>query len=155
MRFKGIFVPDVFIEILGTRLATKLSAYHASQIFRDSNISDMHPLDIYDVTKLIELKICEYQTLGIDEVVTILKSKTPQSIFLNLSLETCSWCKCLTAELHAHHYPISKKLGGKKTISICPNCHCEFHRLADREVFQIKMEHRITLDHFYREACDE
>ena len=39
----------------------------------------------------------------------------------------CEWCNCKTVVLHKHHYPIPKSEGGTKTVSICPNCHHEFH----------------------------
>jgi hypothetical protein len=39
----------------------------------------------------------------------------------------CAWCGCKTTVLHKHHYPIPKRLGGKETVDICPNCHDEFH----------------------------
>lgn len=43
----------------------------------------------------------------------------------------CAWCKCKTVVLHAHHFPVHKCMGGKKTVGICPNCHAEYHYLMD------------------------
>lgn len=46
-----------------------------------------------------------------------------------VSKNRCGWCGCKTAILHEHHFPIPKSKGGVETISICPNCHTEFHYL--------------------------
>lgn len=45
---------------------------------------------------------------------------------------TCAWCGCKTTLLHKHHYPIPKRMGGKETVSICSNCHSEFHLMEGR-----------------------
>ena len=42
----------------------------------------------------------------------------------------CAWCGTHTAILHDHHYPVKRSDGGTKTVSICPNCHTEFHYLS-------------------------
>ncbi len=39
----------------------------------------------------------------------------------------CEWCGNKTNIIHEHHYPVPKRLGGTDTVSICPNCHYEFH----------------------------
>jgi hypothetical protein len=41
----------------------------------------------------------------------------------------CSWCHRWTPAAHHHHYPVSKKDGGDKTVRICPTCHSSFHSL--------------------------
>lgn len=41
--------------------------------------------------------------------------------------KVCAWCGCKTTVLHAHHYPVPKRLGGKEVVNICSNCHHEFH----------------------------
>lgn len=43
----------------------------------------------------------------------------------------CILCGYTKSTLDEHHYPIRAKDGGVKTISICANCHREFHELAD------------------------
>lgn len=45
------------------------------------------------------------------------------------SLRQCKWCKGETLIFHEHHFPISKQEGGAETVSICPNCHHEYHAL--------------------------
>lgn len=43
----------------------------------------------------------------------------------------CVLCGYNKSFLDKHHYPIRAKDGGDKTISICSNCHREFHNMAD------------------------
>lgn len=64
-----------------------------------------------------------------EQAVALLKSKTPQSF--TISDCVCEWCRCTTALLHSHHYPVRKCDGGRETVNICPNCHTEFHFLTD------------------------
>lgn len=40
----------------------------------------------------------------------------------------CGYNKCFLDE---HHYPIRAKDNGSETISICSNCHREFHYITD------------------------
>ena len=42
---------------------------------------------------------------------------------------TCEWCGTKTIAIQQHHYPIPRNKGGAETVNICPNCHCEFHKL--------------------------
>lgn len=42
---------------------------------------------------------------------------------------TCAWCAISTLVLHSHHHPVPKFDGGTETVSICPNCHHEFHSI--------------------------
>lgn len=77
----------------------------------------------------------EEYTLTEDEVIAILKSKTPQQ-FPN-SKNQCDWCKGTSCLLHAHHYPIKRSKGGQETINVCPSCHCEFHFLFDNPHYKL------------------
>ena len=43
----------------------------------------------------------------------------------------CTFCGYTGIAIDDHHYPIRRKDGGKKTISLCANCHREFHYLSD------------------------
>lgn len=45
--------------------------------------------------------------------------------------QVCDWCGQSCYILHKHHYPISRKKGGKDVvnINICPNCHSTFHSI--------------------------
>ena len=48
--------------------------------------------------------------------------------------KACEWCGIKTFALQEHHYPIPKSKGGDKTVSICPNCHAEYHLILKDEV---------------------
>ena len=39
----------------------------------------------------------------------------------------CEWCGIRTTTPEDHHYPITRNDGGKATVSICQNCHNEYH----------------------------
>ena len=65
----------------------------------------------------------------------ILTGKTP-SLSLCSYQSSCEWCKTNTPILHKHHYPIKKSNGGTETVSICPNCHAEFHWMLDTPKYQ-------------------
>lgn len=43
----------------------------------------------------------------------------------------CIICGYSKSTLDEHHYPVRAKNGGNETISICANCHREFHEIAD------------------------
>lgn len=49
--------------------------------------------------------------------------------------KSCDWCKINTTTLHHHHYPILKSQGGKDTVSICANCHHEYHSLLNSKKY--------------------
>jgi len=48
---------------------------------------------------------------------------------------TCLWCEVKTPVLEEHHFPISKAEGGKEIVSICANCHREYHHLLSSPVY--------------------
>jgi len=56
---------------------------------------------------------------------------------LGIGNNVCEWCKCKTITLHLHHYPILKSKGGADTVSICPNCHTEFHSFDSKSNWEI------------------
>lgn len=68
------------------------------------------------------------------EVVSLLSQKTPQHVG---SGKKCNWCKGTTHILQQHHYPVPRKDGGDKVVSICPNCHYEFHYLIRENFYQL------------------
>jgi hypothetical protein len=78
----------------------------------------------------------EMPLLSGEEVKAILCGKTPQRIAAYLTHQ-CEWCGCFTGYLHNHHYPIPRKQGGEETVSICPNCHSEFHYLVRLSRYKI------------------
>jgi hypothetical protein len=54
----------------------------------------------------------------------------------DLHYERCSWCASPTVILHDHHYPIPRFEGGTDTVSICPQCHGEYHFLNDNKFYR-------------------
>lgn len=76
------------------------------------------------VKKLETLNLIKKVDADKDSILAVLKSKP---IVIGVGNNVCSICNCTTAQLHQHHYPIRKSEGGTKTISLCPNCHFEFH----------------------------
>ncbi len=63
------------------------------------------------------------------EAAQILRAKKPQTFDCGLAL--CLWCGCRTMKLQAHHYPVTSKDGGTETVTLCANCHYEYHALVD------------------------
>lgn len=61
---------------------------------------------------------------------------------VNSLLRTCKWCRCTTVAIQEHHYPIPKSEGGTETVSICANCHAEFHKLVS-ESYRLVATERI------------
>jgi hypothetical protein len=55
-------------------------------------------------------------------------------------IKGCHFCGYDKSALDEHHYPIRAKDGGTETISICANCHREFHTLADYGLFKLSYE---------------
>jgi phage replication O-like protein O len=66
-----------------------------------------------------------------EDAIDIIQSKRPQQFPRAIAGKVCVWCQGTTIKLHKHHFPISRASGGEETISICPNCHVEFHTLVD------------------------
>jgi len=87
---------------------------------------------------LFKFGYAEEYNLTEDEVIAILKSKTPQN-FPN-SVKYCDWCKGTSCLLHFHHYPMKKSKGGQQTINVCASCHCEFHFLLDNKQYRLTKE---------------
>lgn len=76
------------------------------------------------------------ETFSINEeyVVSLLKSKPSQNF--DYFDEVCEWCGSSTFKTQEHHYPVRAKDGGTETVSICANCHFEFHQIADPLYFR-------------------
>lgn len=78
------------------------------------------------LSKLVREGFLNLHELTPQEAKTLVLQKQGQTDF-NLFDNNCEWCKCNTAVLHDHHYPTPKSKGGVEVVSICPNCHYEFH----------------------------
>jgi len=128
----GIFIPAFLFETLGGK---------ALILIQFIIFNDRQGLDPFFVQNLLEKGIAYYHEYHQEEIVSILKQKKPQELFIFDELRRCSWCNCSTTSLHEHHYPLSKSKGGKQVIGICPNCHSEFHRLEKLRTFKIKEEY--------------
>lgn len=76
---------------------------------------------------LLERKsLISYQSKTDKEVYDLLKNG-------NFDDNGCHFCGINDVVFHQHHYPIRKKENGIETITLCPNCHMKFHKLADYE----------------------
>lgn len=76
--------------------------------------------------------------------------------------EFCPWCGKEKTHFHNHHWPVTKKEGGKQTVRICVDCHAAFHGqsyivscmsckcLADYHYRVWKTERRMTAHFFPR-----
>lgn len=69
-----------------------------------------------------------------EQISLALRQKTPQQ-FPMASLQ-CDWCKGTTIALQEHHHPIPRKDGGTSTVSICANCHFEFHQMQGCAIYE-------------------
>lgn len=80
------------------------------------------------------------------EAFQILRDKTPQTLDRGFGL--CPWCGCRTMKLQAHHYPVAAKDGGTETVTICANCHYEYHALIDGYGYTLNQDEfeRITYE---------
>lgn len=75
--------------------------------------------------RLQEERFIKITEVSQNEIVAILKAKNLHG--QGFGDEICSWCGVKTTDLHRHHFPISRRQGGKETVDICSNCHTEFH----------------------------
>lgn len=91
-------------------------------------------------------KISNYANISIQQINRLLKKlegkgyiklrkKTYQEAFEILNIKNsekgCLFCGYNKSTLDVHHYPIKSSEGGKDVISLCANCHREFHSLTD------------------------
>jgi hypothetical protein len=138
--FEGVWVPRSLIKKAGATLAMKLSAFYLG-VFTLSND---------DKNKSVRLGLLSEKKLTTNEIVNILKRKVKQQIHIDASrIYPCEWCKSSTVILHRHHFPIPKHKGGKLTVSICPNCHCEFHILQNMTLFTLNSPYSTEIDDYF------
>lgn len=77
------------------------------------------------INKCLDLLINENKI-----TLEVLEPQVIKSMSLKLQKDKkCEWCNEYVAFLEEHHYPIPKRNGGDKVVSICPNCHTNFHKL--------------------------
>lgn len=76
------------------------------------------------------------QSLKDKDLIVIDENISDKEVFNALSngrlhKKGCMFCGYDKSFLDKHHYPIRAKYSGTQTISICSNCHREFHYMAD------------------------
>lgn len=92
------------------------------------------------INKMCELGLFEKfsKSTNSEDIVNILKNKNLSGFGVGGSI--CQWCGVNTSVLHEHHYPVPKSKGGIETVSICPNCHHEFHSMCDIYEYKVNTE---------------
>lgn len=131
----GYFFPDVVMRDIKLSARSKIVFV---EIFNKSNFGE-------NIFVLNRRDLCEACGISHATLHNCLKQLFDQKYFidrtpdknkilqdkdfegLGYGSQTCEWCKVRTAVLHKHHHPIAKSSGGEETVSICPNCHHEFH----------------------------
>jgi hypothetical protein len=126
-----IFIPKSLLQTKTLNIFEKLYLSIYFNYNEDVNITDSNMNNIISKyklskikSKLIKLGYIKEKKKNID--YNELKEKT---ILLSHKGEICEWCKRESYVLHKHHYPIPARNGGRKTVSICPNCHYTYHHL--------------------------
>jgi len=77
------------------------------------------------ISKLIKEGYLRKKKISHNEIVPLLKAKKLSG--KGIGEKVCKWCGIKTTLLFEHHYPLTRRKGGKKTIKICSNCHTEYH----------------------------
>lgn len=105
------------IQFFGAKEAQTmlLNAYHISTV----KAALLH---------MVEIGLLKTLSVTRDQAAVFCCSKEPQRSIGHL---LCGWCTCQTVILQEHHYPISQKEGGTKTVQICGSCHAEYHYLSE------------------------
>lgn len=126
--FKGIFVPHELVEIVGWSIACQLSAFYYSA----PNIEKG------TMRTLLNKKFIVRKKLKPEDAVYLLCRK--EKVQYVHGGYQCEWCKGTSYTLQQHHYPITKANKGKKVVSICANCHAEFHSFVTVGIIVLKSE---------------
>ncbi len=99
--------------------------------------------DLVNLTKLSQSEL----ELALNKIsnFVIIESLSDGEVFDFLNKENsingCLFCGYDKSYLDNHHYPTRKKDGGISTISLCANCHREFHYLSDfKKIYTPKKE---------------
>jgi len=58
----------------------------------------------------------------------------------NDKYKQCEWCRGRSLVLHSHHFPASRAEGGQQTVSVCPNCHYEYHEMVGGSICLVDIE---------------
>jgi hypothetical protein len=135
-----VYIPDSIMRMRishGAKLAVGALGYmvHKNILPSATNLSDQIGLSVRRVHEILrELSkarlVHKNPVIEESDAVLLLKDKN-SGTGLSVAALHCTWCRTATVRLHEHHYPVRKKDGGTETVSICPNCHSEFHALTD------------------------
>lgn len=124
--FKGVWIPkDIWELNIPINDKFYLSLYKENN---DIVLTDTIMSNIVSKSSLLKIKN-RLAYVGYIEFI-----KTPEQakkfvIEVANKGKTCEWCHNKCYVLHKHHYPISKKHKGSKTVNICPNCHTVYHKI--------------------------
>ena len=86
------------------------------------------------LSRLVDAGWLESKKLSGDKVKLLLQQKG--SVFHPFFHANCEWCNCTTIATQQHHYPIPRSKGGTETVSICANCHFEFHQMVEVPTYE-------------------
>lgn len=131
--FKGIWIP----KEIWLREDLSIQEKVIISVLRDKNIKFKSRKEAAEFFFVSQNRYCEILRNLVDKKLIVNKQfeyKDLKDIVIaskNKGDKTCEWCGCKTTILHAHHYPIPRRLGGTETVNICPNCHYEFHDLEN------------------------
>lgn len=126
----------------------------ANKIFKIwGHLSGNEKLKQRELKELAKLGFFKKEKYTKEEILKLLKSKCPQTLknVHEKLINYCEWCQCETLVLNDHHYPLSKKEGGKETVKICASCHYEYHYLEKCYTFTPSEE----IQNLWDNACKE
>lgn len=135
----GFYIPQRILDIPQLTFQEKIVFCEIKNLNnKKQKVTIEHIAGILNVTKArasIVLKTLSEKGFLTKETISDYKILKQMTIDRTNGNKVCEWCKCTTTSLHNHHYPKPKSQGGKKTVSICPNCHQHFHDLQRENIF--------------------
>lgn len=128
--FKGIWIPREWFAKFGISFVGRI----IDCFLGTGSLSEQE-------WKILKAESLAEETFAdVSQIESFLRLKIPIKIEIPLGIRKfiCDWCQSQTFCPHDHHYPVPKFKGGTETISICPNCHSEFHFLEKSHSFTQK-----------------
>lgn len=81
--------------------------------------------------------------LSKEKIISNLKGKRVQKYTTEIDsaihINMCTWCKSETIITHSHHHETHAKDGGETTITLCPNCHSDYHYLLNVKIYRFNL----------------
>ena len=126
--FKGVWIPrEVWLD---TSLTANEKFYLAIYLQNERNETETDKMMLSMVSKPTICSIKkELRKLGLIDTITSSEQAKEQVLFRKGQGGECEWCGIKTFALQEHHYPVPRSKGGTKTVTICPNCHSEYHAI--------------------------